>query len=76
VLRDADRAVEFLRTQHDVGDIEVKDRDLVVHFPSDEDAQADLLGRMLAAGVAVVGFRSRQENLEDVFMAITKGKVQ
>jgi ABC-2 type transport system ATP-binding protein len=76
VLRDAGTVVTWLRAQPDVDEVEVADRDITFHFPMDEDSQAGLLERMTAAKLPLVSFRSREENLEDVFMAITKGRVQ
>jgi ABC-2 type transport system ATP-binding protein len=76
VLRDADVCERWLSQQHDVSEVRVSERDFTVHFAGDEAAQADLLHRMMAARLPVVSFRSRQENLEEVFMAVTKGKVQ
>ncbi len=76
VLGDAERVERYLREQAGVSEVQVTDRDLTLHYPADERAQAELLERMVAARLPVVAFRSRQENLEDVFMAVTKGKVQ
>ncbi|MBI3462849.1 MAG: ABC transporter ATP-binding protein [Planctomycetes bacterium] len=76
VLRDIDSVERWLREQPDVGEVQSNGRELVVHFSADEEAQAGLLQRMAAARLPVVGFRSRNENLEDVFMAVTKGKMQ
>lgn len=76
VLRDIDLVERWLREQPDVGEVQVNNRELTVHFPADEAAQAALLHRMAVAGLPISSFRSRQENLEDVFMAVTKGKVQ
>jgi len=76
VLREPERVESWLREQHDVGEVTRNDRDVTAHFPADEALQAGLLERMMAAKLPVAAFRSRQENLEDVFMAVTKGKVQ
>jgi ABC-2 type transport system ATP-binding protein len=76
VLRDIALVESWLREQPDVGEVLVNGRELTVHFSADEAAQAGLLDRMIAARLPVLAFRSRHENLEDVFMAVTKGKVQ
>ena len=44
--------------------------------PGDAAAQADLLAEIIAAGFRVVAYGTRQKSLEDVFMHVTKGKVQ
>jgi ABC-2 type transport system ATP-binding protein len=76
VLHDVTPVVTWLQAQADVDDIEANDRTVTFHFQSDEQAQAALLERMAAAKLPLVSFRSREENLEDVFMAVTKGRVQ
>jgi ABC-2 type transport system ATP-binding protein len=76
VLRDAERAERWLRDQADVGEVHCNGNEFTVHFPADAEAQANLLERMITARLPVVSFRSRQENLEDIFMAVTRGKVQ
>jgi ABC-2 type transport system ATP-binding protein len=76
VLRDVALVERWLGEQPDVGEVQVNGRDLTVHFPADEETQTELLHRMTVANLPIVSFRSRQENLEDVFMAVTKGKVQ
>ncbi len=76
VLRDSELVERWLREQPDVDDVEASGRNITFHFPADEEAQSQLLERMGAARLPLVSFRSREENLEDVFMAVTKGKVQ
>src|SRR5262249_34267169 len=76
VLRDAAAVSAWLQAQPDMDDIEMNDRNVSFHFPADEEAHAELLQRLAAAKLPIVSFRSREENLEDVFMAVTKGMVQ
>jgi ABC-2 type transport system ATP-binding protein len=76
VLRDAEQAEQWLRDQPDVGEVVPSGNDFTVHFPADREAQAGLLERMIHARLPIVSFHSRNENLEDIFMAVTKGKVQ
>lgn len=76
VLRDSHLVEQWLRAQPDVGEVLVQNNELSVHFPADPEAQANLLHRMAVANLPIVSFRSRNENLEDVFMAVTRGKVQ
>ena len=45
-------------------------------FAADEDAQFDLLKRMLAADFRVLEYHKQTESLEDAFMAITEGITQ
>ncbi len=41
-----------------------------------DDGAAKLLAALMAKGVAVAEFRQKRMHLEDVFMSVTKGKVQ
>ncbi len=45
-------------------------------FDGDDDAQAALVGRLVAAGFRVVEFTAHGAGLEDLFIEITQGKVQ
>src|SRR5262245_17038023 len=76
VLRDAETAEQWLRDQPDVGEVLASGSEFTIHFPADREAQAGLLERMIHARIPIVSFRSRNENLEDIFMAVTRGKVQ
>jgi ABC-2 type transport system ATP-binding protein len=76
VLRDVENVERWLSEQSDVGDVQVVGRDITAHVSADEESQARLLERMIAARLPVMAFRCREENLEEVFMAVTKGKVQ
>ena len=76
LVRDLQSGERWLQAQPDVRQVRLAGRELTIHYSAQEEAQAELLGRMLAAGLPVVSFRSRNENLEDVFMAVTKGLVQ
>jgi ABC-2 type transport system ATP-binding protein len=49
---------------------------ITFEFAADEDAQYDLLKRMLAADFHVLEFHRQTESLEDAFMAITEGITQ
>ena len=76
VLRDAALVERWLREQPDVLDVHVNGQNLSVRFPADDEAIAGLFQRLALARLPVMSFRGRQETLEDVFMAVTKGKVQ
>jgi ABC-2 type transport system ATP-binding protein len=57
---------------------QVKEVDGEVHFDHEGDEAVDvsLLREMILAGFAVAEFGSRDQSLEDVFLAVTKGVVQ
>ena len=76
VLRDVDRFVEWLNSREDVG--EIQQTGLQVRFSQvgDKEAEAALLRCMIEAGFAVVEFAAHQQTLEEVFMQVTRGRVQ
>ncbi len=47
-----------------------------VEFAGDDQASCDLLAALVREGFPVVEFRTRQADLEDIFMNVTKGEVQ
>ncbi len=49
---------------------------LEIDLDGDENLAAEVLAALVAAGHRVVEFRSRQGDLEDVFMNVTRGEVQ
>jgi len=55
---------------------ETADGVLQVSFSGDQAQQAELLRSLVVAGVPVVSFAETSNNLEDLFMRITKGVVQ
>ena len=58
---------------------EVWERDvnaLEVHFEGGEDDTSQLMGHLLTAGFKVKSFKEAVNDLEDIFMKVTKGKVQ
>ncbi|MEX1025209.1 MAG: ABC transporter ATP-binding protein [Planctomycetota bacterium] len=49
---------------------------LVVRFSGDEQGRAALLARLVTRGVPITEFRSDAVGLEDVFLDVTRGRVQ
>ncbi|MEM8680203.1 MAG: ABC transporter ATP-binding protein [Planctomycetota bacterium] len=49
---------------------------LTVEFHGDAEARAQLLRDLISAGHAVLDFRTRERNLEEVFLNVTEGRVQ
>jgi hypothetical protein len=45
-------------------------------FEGDDDAQAALVGRLIAGGYRVLEFTAHGAGLEDLFIEITQGRVQ
>ena len=57
--------ISSLRIEHDVAQFD---------FPGDQHQQAALLRRLILAEAPLCRFRSRDDNLEDVFLNLTEGK--
>jgi len=72
----AERLPHILAEQPDVSEVAIHDLTASLQCPADPAAQAALLARLVAAGLPVCHFASRDHNLEDLFMHLTEGKVQ
>jgi ABC-2 type transport system ATP-binding protein len=75
VLDGAEAAARVLRADARVQSVESYDHTVSCEFTGGEDAKAELLGRLHAAGVKVHSFAEEELSLEEVFMMITKGVV-
>lgn len=76
VLREAERASQWLATRDDVFDL-ARDGDLITFsHAGDRDSEAALLNAIVQAGFPVIEFGARQRSLEDVFLHVTEGRVQ
>jgi ABC-2 type transport system ATP-binding protein len=49
---------------------------LLVDFAGDEQGMGELLARLVGAGVVITRFAEQRNDLEDIFMQVTKGLVQ
>ncbi|MBI2930153.1 MAG: ABC transporter ATP-binding protein [Planctomycetes bacterium] len=56
--------------------VRVAGKELEVEFVGDEAARAALLKNLVQGGLPVVQFAGHEQNLEDIFMEVTKGQVQ
>ena len=70
------RFASILAEQAEVSDVDLHELAAAFQAPADPAAQAALLARLVAAGLPVCHFASRDTNLEDLFMHLTEGKVQ
>jgi ABC-2 type transport system ATP-binding protein len=78
-VRVIDRAADlakWLTARGDITELSVDTTELSFAHAGDAAAQADLLAEIVTAGFRVVSYGTRQKSLEDVFMHVTKGKVQ
>jgi len=49
---------------------------LELHFEGSEDDTSDVMSYLLQKGFKVKAFKEAVNDLEDIFMKVTKGKVQ
>lgn len=75
-LTDVAALSKFLLLLPGIENLEVNGRFVELDFSGNDDEACDLLQRMIGAGHRIVEFRFRQQNLESVFMNITRGEVQ
>ena len=76
VLERAADAVQWLESRDDVGNV-LPDGELVTfaHW-HDREWEADLLKAMVEAGFRIASFTGKEKSLEDVFLQVTRGRVQ
>ncbi|QDU89921.1 putative ABC transporter ATP-binding protein YbhF [Pirellulimonas nuda] len=76
VLGGAAAAGEWL-SQHDhLEELAVNGERVSFRHAGDEAAQADLLAQLIGAGFRVIEFTCKTKSLEDVFLEVTKGRIQ
>ncbi|MEM1305080.1 MAG: DUF4162 domain-containing protein, partial [Planctomycetota bacterium] len=76
VLEGADELADWLRSHDGVADLSRSGDRLLFDHTGDEASQAQLLAEIIATGRRVVEFGCRPMSLEDVFLQVTKGRVQ
>ena len=69
-------AARILAEQPELSDISVENTLITARCGGNSAAQAALLKRLIEAGLPVCRFAGREQNLEDLFMHLTEGKVQ
>jgi ABC-2 type transport system ATP-binding protein len=71
-------AIRLLRQEPEVKTIAIRDDEIAIRFHGGQEAEAELLRKLVTAGIPVSGFIREQGDLESIFMQITnrdKGKV-
>lgn len=76
VLSDLDAAIDWLNKQDGVSVIQSLQKTIRVSCEGDLNSQADLLQAMINHGIRVANFASKQKSLEDIFLSVTRGRVQ
>ncbi|MEZ6015191.1 MAG: ABC transporter ATP-binding protein [Planctomycetota bacterium] len=75
-LAPTDALERFLAERHDVVGVRREGRGVALEFQGDEGALAELVAALVRAELKPVEFAPRETNLEDVFLQLTKGKLQ
>lgn len=76
VLSDVDSAGVVLRNIKGVGEVfVVDDQHLEVEFNGDDRDSVELLRDLINAGILVASFGETGQNLEDIFLRLTRGEV-
>ncbi len=75
-LRDHDRLLNWLIQRKGIADVQVEAERFIFTHSGDTESEAKLLKAMIEAGFVVVEFGARHKSLEDVFLHVTKGRVQ
>jgi ABC-2 type transport system ATP-binding protein len=71
-----DGVERFLLEQPGVQNVHEAGGRMRFEFEGDDDAQAELVGRLVAAGFRILEFTAHGAGLEDLFIEITQGRVQ
>ena len=76
VLGEAQRVVPLVQNGPGVLGVEAGGRSLVVYYSGDERFVADLVRHLVMSGVAVVAVEPERNELERIFLEVTRGKLQ
>jgi ABC-2 type transport system ATP-binding protein len=70
-----DKGLSIIRSNPEVRDVQVDGNKVTIEFSSPEHDTATLLRQLVTNDVEVAEFGTKEPNLEDVFMMVTKGLV-
>jgi ABC-2 type transport system ATP-binding protein len=76
VMSKVQELCDWLGRRDGVFKISSIDKDVIFHHTTTDVAEVTMLRDMIAAGFEVLSFGGRDESLEDVFMNVTRGRVQ
>jgi len=74
-LEDMEAGVSIIRSQPETRDVQIDGLQVTVELAADDDHVANLMEKLIAAGVRMSSFAEKEPTLEDVFMLVTKGAV-
>ncbi|HNX74553.1 MAG TPA: ABC transporter ATP-binding protein [Candidatus Rifleibacterium sp.] len=75
-ISDLEALSRFLVLEPGVGGLVLNGRNLECDYSGKDEDASELLNRIIAANHRLIEFRFKQQNLESVFMNITRGEVQ
>ena len=76
VISDVESAKRWINDHDGIELGGVSHRTIEVKCSVKPEEQADLLKAMVDSGIRITGFIGKQKSLEDVFLSVTKGRVQ
>jgi ABC-2 type transport system ATP-binding protein len=76
VLSDGEKLAAFLQARDDLLQITCDQNTVRFLHDADEATEVELLKQLVQAGFPVIEFGSQPKSLEEVFMQVTKGRVQ
>jgi ABC-2 type transport system ATP-binding protein len=72
-LDGVEKGVAVIRGSAETRDVQVDGNSVTVELAGDDQQEADLLERLVAAGTRVCSFAEKEATLEDVFLMVTRG---
>ena len=74
-LENQEAGLSILRSQPETRDVQIENEHVTAELAADDQKMAELLEKLVAAGVRLTSFAEKEPTLEDVFMLVTKGAV-
>lgn len=75
-LENQESLLNFLLVEPNISNVNTLGRAVEFVYEGDEKAISELVARLFAEGFKLIEFKIKKQNLESVFMNITKGEVQ
>lgn len=76
IWQEEEKAIELLKTNPFIKTISIKGKDLQLTFNGDIEDEAELLSKLVSEGVKLHYFGRQKDDLESIFMQITKESSQ
>lgn len=73
VLKDKDKCIKLLKEDPLVKSVVEDERDIEIEFNGEALELSDLMKRILNENIPLISFRPLENNLEDIFMEVTRG---